>query len=112
MTEGLGPTTVRSSTIDNNTATAVLRFEGRTWVLNTAVFFPAIQFLDVLFYTQFQGASQAAYKFAEMQHEQHQVRLVAAVPPSGTAHPVQWYCLAVPPLAAVHEAEQHLPWVV
>jgi hypothetical protein len=57
----------------NNTATAVLRFEGRTWVLKTDTFFAGIQFLDVLFYTQFQGASQAAYKFAELQHTQQQV---------------------------------------
>jgi len=73
VTEGLGPTSLRNSHFVNNTATAVLRFEGRTWVLNTETFFAGIQFLDVLFYTQFQGASQAAYKFAELQQAQQQV---------------------------------------
>lgn len=72
VTEGLGPTSMRDSQFVNNTATAVLRFEGRTWVLKTDTFFAGIQFLDVLFYTQFQGASQAAYKFAELQHAQQQ----------------------------------------
>jgi hypothetical protein len=75
VTEGLGPTSLRSSSFVNNTATAVLRFEGRTWVLKTDTFFAGIQFLDVLFYTQFQGASQEAYKFAELQHVQQQVSL-------------------------------------
>lgn len=75
VSEGMGPTSMRSSTFANNTATAVLRFEGRTWVFKTDVFFAGIQFLDVLFYTQFQGASQAAYKFAELQHAQQQVRV-------------------------------------
>lgn len=74
VTDGLGPTSLRSSSFANNTATAVLRFEGRTWVLNTQTFFEGIQFLDVLFYTQFQGASKAAYNFAELQHAQQQVR--------------------------------------
>lgn len=73
VTDGLGPTSLRNSMLVNNTATAVLRFEGRTWVLKTDTFFAGIQFLDVLFYTQFQGASQAAYKFAELQHTQQQV---------------------------------------
>lgn len=84
VTEGLGPTSLRSSSFVNNTATAVLRFEGRTWVLKTDTFFAGIQFLDVLFYTQFQGASQAAYKFAELQHAQQQVRwqLMAVQQPS------------------------------
>jgi hypothetical protein len=72
VTEGLGPTSLRSSSFVNNTATAVLRFEGRTWVLRTEQFFAGIQYLDVLFFTQFQGASQAAYNFAELQHAQQQ----------------------------------------
>jgi hypothetical protein len=80
VTEGLGPTSLRDSSFVNNTATAVLRFEGRTWVLKTDTFFAGIQFLDVLFYTQFQGASKAAYTFAELQHAQQQVGRQAAAP--------------------------------
>jgi hypothetical protein len=85
VTDGLGPTVLRDSELSDNTATAVLRFEGRTWVLNTAVFFAGIQFLDVLFYTQFQGASQSAYKFAELQHQQQQVRCCVRAAVGGRA---------------------------
>lgn len=87
VTEGLGPTSLRDSSFVNNTATAVLRFEGRTWVLKTDTFFAGIQFLDVLFYTQFQGASKAAYTFAELQHAQQQVgrQTAGSGDPSGCA---------------------------
>lgn len=32
MTDGMGLTSLRNSTLSNNTVTSVLRFEGRTWV--------------------------------------------------------------------------------
>lgn len=98
VTEGLGPTSLRDSSFVNNTATAVLRFEGRTWVLKTDTFFAGIQFLDVLFYTQFQGASEAAYKFAELQHAQQQVRVLLGL--KGSNHSLQRKHLCCNPAAS------------
>lgn len=73
ITDGLALTSFRSSSFSSNTATALLRFEGRTWVLNTTAFFTATQFLDVLYYTEYEGSSQAAYNYMEKLHAQYVV---------------------------------------
>ncbi|WIA36113.1 hypothetical protein OEZ86_007463 [Tetradesmus obliquus] len=68
VTDGFALTSLRSSSFDSNTATALLRFEGRTWVLDTAQFFRASQYLDVLYYTEYEGSSRGAYSYAQKQH--------------------------------------------
>jgi hypothetical protein len=74
VTDGFSLTSLRSSSFDSNTATALLRFEGRTWVLDTEQFFKASQYLDVLYYTEYEGSSRGAYNYAQKQHAAELVR--------------------------------------
>jgi hypothetical protein len=74
VTDGFSLTSLRSSTFNSNTATALLRFEGRTWVLDTRQFFRASQYLDVLYYTEYEGSSRGAYSYAQKQHAAELVR--------------------------------------
>jgi hypothetical protein len=74
VTDGFSLTSLRSSSFVGNTATALLRFEGRTWVLDTKQFFRASQYLDVLYYTEYEGSSRGAYNYAQKQHAAELVR--------------------------------------
>jgi hypothetical protein len=84
VTDGFSLTSLRSSTFDGNIATALLRFEGRTWVLDTKQFFHASQYLDVLYYTKYEGSSRGAYNYAQKQHAAELVRRLGCTKQQGS----------------------------
>ena len=45
VTDGMGLTSLRSSTLNDNVVASVVRFEGRTWVQDAATFNNASAFL-------------------------------------------------------------------
>eukprot|EP00775_Hariotina_reticulata_P003871 gene3871-4126_t len=66
VTDGLGLASLRSTVLSNNTATAVLRFEGRTWVLNTYDFFNGTLGLDANLYRLAEDTSEDAFKVYQL----------------------------------------------
>jgi len=74
ITDGLALSSIRRGSFSGNTASTLLRFEGRTWVFNASVFLEATEFLDVMYYTSYEGSSQGAFEINEEWHSLQQVR--------------------------------------
>lgn len=76
VSDGLSLSSIRSSSLSSNIATAVLRLEGHTWVHDAHVFMTATQAIDSDLYKQVEDTSKEAFDvyFYKRFHDQN-VRL-------------------------------------
>jgi len=62
VSDGVGLTSIRSSSLCDNIATAVLRVDGRSWVHDPVAFMNHTKTIDSIFYRLAEGTSEASYK--------------------------------------------------
>lgn len=75
ISDGLSLASMRSSTINNNIATAVVRLEGRTWVLDAAAFLRSTEALDADLYRLVEDTSEESFKVYQLpRYHNQQVR--------------------------------------